>query len=110
MDDPEGKEKAAESLRESQPNASGPDAAAGGMGVSSEREGHAGPRQHATDGMRDNSLSDGPTDDDAPPEQSAGGHEENPAALERENEWPSKDPRSDGDHPHEQDPGLRRPD
>ena len=34
------------------------DELAGDMGVSSEREGHTGPGQHATDGVNDTSLSD----------------------------------------------------
>lgn len=48
-----------------------------GMGVSSKREGHAGPGQHGTDGVRYT----GPTEPrgDAPPEQSPGSPEVRPA-------------------------------
>ena len=51
-------ESASEELRESNPNAAGPHHAEGEMGVSSEREGHAGPGQHSTDGTRDTSVED----------------------------------------------------
>ena len=66
-------------LRESQPNASGPDAAAGGMGVSSERTGPTGPGQHGTDGTRDTSPKE--LGDDVPPEQAPGQVEENAEGL-----------------------------
>jgi hypothetical protein len=54
--------------RESTPNASGPQGAAGGMGSSSERIGRTGPGQVGADGVRDTSEQDAPAD--APPEQS----------------------------------------
>ena len=54
-------ESAGEELRESNPNAGGPDHAEGDMGVSSEREGHTGPGQHSTDGSRDTSVDDDET-------------------------------------------------
>ncbi len=76
--------------RESTPNASGPAGAAGGMGSSSERVGHAGPGQVGADGMRDTSLVETP--DDAPPEQSAGGEEPNPDEVEPKAGYPSLDP------------------
>ena len=79
-------------LRESNPNASGPDRAAGEMGVSSEREGHTGPAQHATDGTKDTSRIDVDTD---LPEQSPGNAEPKPEGLEPKAGYPSKDPRSD---------------
>jgi hypothetical protein len=81
-------------LRDSTPNSGGPDGAAGGMGVSSERVGHAGPGQRRTDGVLDTSVV---TDevDDTPPEQSPGGPEENPIGLEPKAGYPSLDPRSD---------------
>lgn len=60
-------------ITDSTPNATGPDHAAGDMGVSSERVGPTGPGQVATDGVRDTSVP--PPDPDAPPEQSAGGEE-----------------------------------
>ena len=62
--------------RESTPNASGPQGAAGGMGSSSEWVGPTGPGQVGADGMRDTSVLETPAD--APPEQSAGGEEPNP--------------------------------
>lgn len=66
----------------------------GGMGVSSEREGASGPGQHGTDGVRDTStVEDDGTD--APPEQSAGGVEENPDGLEPKAGYSKTDPRSD---------------
>ncbi len=65
----------------------------GDLGVSSEREGHAGPGQHGTDGVRYT----GPTEPagDVPPEQSAGGVEENPDGLPPKSGYPKLDPRSD---------------
>ena len=61
-------------IRDSTPNSTGPDRAAGGMGVSSERVGHAGPGQEATDGVNDTSATE--PAGDVPPEQSAGGDEQ----------------------------------
>lgn len=81
-----------ELLRESNPNAAGPERAAGGMGVSSEREGHTGPRQHATDGTKDTSLTE--PSGEVPPEQSAGSPEDNPEGLPPKAGYPSVDPRS----------------
>ena len=74
------------------------DELAGDMGVSSEREGHTGPGQHGTDGVRYT----GPTDPgpDAPPEQSAGGVEENPDGIAPKAGYPKLDPRSE-DKPYE---------
>ena len=43
-------------ITDSTPNATGPDHAAGDMGVSSERVGPTGPGQVATDGVRDTSV------------------------------------------------------
>lgn len=77
--------------RESTPNSSGPDGAAGGMGVSSERVGHAGPGQERTDGLKD--TSELPTPDGAPPEQEAGGDEPQPEGIEPVAGYPSRDPR-----------------
>ncbi|MBC9734402.1 hypothetical protein [Nocardioides marmotae] len=102
----------AEPLRASNPNATGPQGAAGGMGVSSERVGHAGPGQTSTDGVRDNSVAE-PGDetgteadaDDVPPEQSAGGPEANPDPVRPKAGYPSKDPRS-ADHPFDAKPDL----
>jgi hypothetical protein len=65
-----------------------------GMGVSSERIGHTGPGQQATDGVKDTSVSrDGDTD--VPPEQRPGNVETNPAGLEPKAGYPSLDPRSE---------------
>jgi hypothetical protein len=80
-------------LQESTPGSSGPDRAEGGMGVSSERTGHAGPGQDTTDGVRDTSLG-GPDGDDVPPEQRPGQEETNPEGIEPKAGYPSKDPRS----------------
>ena len=77
--------------RESTPNSSGPEGAAGGMGSSSERVGHAGPGQVGTDGLRDTSVSD--VEGDAPPEQSRGGEEPQPEGLAPKAGYPSLDPR-----------------
>lgn len=79
-------------IRDSTPNANGPDGAAGEMGVSSERVGSTGPDQTGTDGVRDTSEAGRP--DDGPPEQSSGGPEENPDGLDPKAGYSSKDPRS----------------
>ena len=80
-------------IRDSNPNANGPDGAAGGMGVSSERTGPTGPGQHSTDGVRDVTPVDR-TDEDTPPEQSSGNPEENPDGLPPKSGYSSVDPRS----------------
>jgi hypothetical protein len=80
-------------IRDSTPNSTGPSRAAGGMGVSSERVGHAGPDQEATDGVRDTSPA--AVEGDAPPEQSADGDEVKPEGLPPASGYPSLDPRSD---------------
>ena len=80
-------------IRDSTPNSTGPERAAGGMGVSSERVGHAGPGQEATDGVRDTSPS--PTEADPPPEQAPGGEELRPQGIEPAAGYPSLDPRSE---------------
>ena len=82
----------ARDVRESTPNSTGPERAAGGMGVSSERVGHAGPGQVATDGVKDTSAVH--SDDDVPPEQSPGGEEVQPDGLVPHAGYPSLDPRS----------------
>ena len=94
MDDPQGTQRKEELLRESQQNAYLPDAAAGGMGVSSERVGHAGPGQEATDGVKDTSVGTG-RDRDVPPEQAPGAVEENPEGLPPKAGYPSLDTRSE---------------
>ena len=89
----EHRDPQARDIRESTPNSTGPERAAGGMGVSSERVGHTGPGQQATDGVKDTSPVPPPAD--APPEQSAGGEERQPEGLEPVAGYPSLDPRSD---------------
>ena len=49
-------------IRDSTPGSTGPERAAGGMGVSSERVGPTGPGQEATDGVKDTSAA--PVDED----------------------------------------------
>jgi hypothetical protein len=65
------------------------------MGVSSERIGHAGPGQEATDGVRDVSPHERDPDEDVPPEQAPGQPEDNPEGISPKAGYPSKDPRSD---------------
>lgn len=83
-------------ISDSTPNATGPAKAAGGMGVSSEREGHAGPGQHATDGVRDVTAEERDPDADVPPEQAPGAEETNPEGLDPKAGYSSRDPRSRG--------------
>lgn len=85
-------------LRDSQPNAGGPDGAAGGMGVSSERVGPTGGGGEGTDGEKDTTE---------PVHIDAGGDligsdaeltpetEENPQGIDPKAGYPSKDPRSE---------------
>jgi hypothetical protein len=82
-------------LRESNPNSNGPQGAAGGMGVSSERVGHTGPGQVGTDGLKDVSEHERGPDEETPPEQSPGNPEENPVGLPPKAGYSSKDPRAD---------------
>lgn len=82
-------------VQESTPNSTGPQRAAGGMGVSSERVGHTGPGQVATDGVRDVSPHERDLDADVPPEQAPGADEENPEGIPPKAGYPSADPRSD---------------
>ncbi|WP_028651395.1 hypothetical protein [Nocardioides halotolerans] len=80
-------------IRDSTPNSTGPSRAAGGMGVSSERVGHTGPGQHATDGIKDTSRTDAPNDEEqrlGADESEAGVEGLDPAAG-----YPSLDPRSE---------------
>ncbi len=89
-----GPDHADEEIQSSTPGSSGPDRAAGDMGVSSEWVGHAGPGQTATDGLRD--VAPHETDAaPAPPEKSVGNQEENPAGIPPKAGYPSKDPRSE---------------
>ena len=84
-------------IRDSNPNANGPDGAAGEMGVSSERVGPTGPGQVSTDGVRPTTRLDPASepDVDTPPEQSSGNPETNPEGLDPKAGYSSKDPRSD---------------
>jgi hypothetical protein len=79
-------------IQDSTPNSTGPEHAAGGMGVSSERVGHAGPGQEATDGVRDTSPTTLP--EDTPPEQAPGAEEVQPEGVAPAAGYPSLDPRS----------------
>lgn len=65
----------------------------GDMGVSSEREGHTGPGQYGTDGVRDVTVRR-PQDEDAPPEQRPGAEEENPDGITPKAGYSDIDPRS----------------
>lgn len=93
----------------SNPNANGPDGAAGGMGVSSERTGPTGPGQYATDGQLDTSPDAPAPDADTPREQSASEHDDiNPEEqLHPVGGYNSKDPRS-ADAPYEPGPSYER--
>ncbi len=88
-------EDTAEAIRSSTPGSGGPQHAAGDMGVSSERVGHAGPGQEATDGLREVAPHETYGGADAPPEQAPGKPEENPVGLPPKAGYSSKDPRSD---------------
>ena len=81
-------------VQDSTPGSSGRHRAEGGMGVSSERTGHAGPGQHSTDGVRDTSAGKH-VDHDPVPEQSPGNEETNPEGIEPKAGYPSLDPRSE---------------
>ena len=83
-----------EEFRSSTPGSSGPDGAAGGMGVSSERVGHAGPGQEATDGLRDVAPHERDPDEETLPEQAVGNPEDNPEGIEPKAGYPRIDPRS----------------
>ena len=92
-------------VRDSTPGSTGPERAAGGMGVSSERVGHTGPGQFATDGIKDTSA----LPPDTPPEERPDGDDEGgaessdrirtteepqPEGLDPKAGYPSLDPRS----------------
>ena len=84
-------------LKDSNPNAAGPDRAAGGMGISSERVGPTGGGGEGTDGEKDTSAS--PHTDDAgdvvgSDAEFARGDEDNPEGLDPRSGYPSPDPRS----------------
>jgi hypothetical protein len=100
MSDKEREAEEFEDLGASTPNSTGPKGAAGGMGVSSEREGPAGPGgEQRTDGGRDTSAGGRP--DDGPPEQAPGAPEDNPVGLRPKAGYSSVDPRSRDDESEE---------
>jgi hypothetical protein len=84
-------------LKDSNPNAGGPDRAAGGMGVSSERVGPTGGGRLSTDGERDTTeprhtdAGGDPVGSDA---EFDPGEEQNPVGIEPKAGYPSRDPRS----------------
>jgi hypothetical protein len=80
-------------IRDSTPGPTETERADDGMGVSSERVGHTGPGQEATDGINDTSAA--PMGDDVPPEQAPGAVEVQPEGIAPAAGYPSKDPRSD---------------
>ncbi len=93
-------------IRESTPGPSGPQGDTDGIGVSSERVGHAGPGQTDTDGVRDVRPSgEFAPGGETPPEQSPGGPEENPEGLEPLAGYPELDPRSK-DKPYDAPPQV----
>jgi len=94
-------------LADSTPNAGGPERAAGGMGISSERVGPTGGGT-GTDGERD-TTAPRHTDEagdvigtDAEPDP---GPEENPEGIAPKAGYPATDPRS-GDHPYRRGPSA----
>jgi hypothetical protein len=91
----EDRTDADEEIQSSTPGSSGPQRAAGGMGVSGERVGPTGPGQTATDGLRDVSPRQRPPEDETAPEQSTGGVETNPEGIAPKAGYSSKDPRND---------------
>jgi hypothetical protein len=97
-DPPEGGHAQETELKDSNPNAGGPERAAGGMGISSERVGHTGPGTESTDGEKD--TSEPPHVDQAGDHIGSDGEftqgpEDNPDGLEPKADYPSKDPRSE---------------
>ena len=94
-----------EDLQSSTPGSTGPARASGGsagatgaeelgMGVSSERVGHAGPGQVATDGLRDVAPHERGPDDEIAPGRVAGEPEPKPVGLPPKADPPRLDPRS----------------
>jgi len=87
-----------EHLQSSTPGSTGPARASGdsgsGMGVSSERVGHAGPGQRATDGLRDVAPHERTPDDEVAPDHLRGEPEPKPVGLRPKADPPRLDPRS----------------
>ncbi|WP_395659478.1 hypothetical protein [Nocardioides sp.] len=84
-----------EEIQSSTPGSTGPQRAAGEMGVSSERVGPTGPGQEATDGLRDVSPHERTPAEDVAPEQSTGNPEDNPSGIPPKAGYSSTDPRAD---------------
>jgi hypothetical protein len=85
-------------LKDSTPNAGGPDRAAGEMGISSERVGATGGGDEGTDGERDTSAGrakDHSGDWIGSDADFAQEREDNPEGIDPKAGYPSKDPRSD---------------
>ena len=94
--DDSGNEQPTE-LRDSNPNAGGPDRAEGGMGISSERVGPTGGGESSTDGERDTTappLTDEASDVIGSDAEHAAQPEANPDGIAPRAGYPSKDPRS----------------
>jgi hypothetical protein len=99
-----------EDLQSSTPGSTGPSRASGaavaagdaagdaaedaGMGVSSERVGHAGPGQQATDGLRDVAPHERTPEEEIAPDRAPGDPEANPAGIPPKAPPPRLDPRS----------------
>jgi hypothetical protein len=84
-------------LKDSNPNASGPDRGAGGLGISSERVGATGGGAEGTDGEKDTSetrRADHSGDWVGSDAELAQEREENPEGIDPKAGYPSKDPRS----------------
>lgn len=85
-------------LVDSSPNAGGPDRAAGGMGVSSERVGRTGGGGRGTDGEKDTTApahTDAAGDVVGSDAEFDQGDEDNPEGIDPKAGYPSHDPRSD---------------
>lgn len=69
-----------------------------GMGVSSERTGHVGPRQQdAAHGVTPSGIVEPGPAAEEPPEQRPGHHEKNPEGLAPKAGYPELDPRHDAE-------------
>jgi len=95
------RDQASQAAARSRPSAPELRGAVGGMGVSSERVGHAGPGQEGTDGLRPTALPADTVTNEAP-EQHPWGEEENPVGLPPKAGYPRLDPRHE-EHPYRPD-------
>jgi hypothetical protein len=86
-----------EELQSSTPGSTGPERASGGegegMGVSSERVGHTGPGQRATDGLRDVAPQERSPEDEIAPDRLRGEPEPKPVGLPPKADPARLDPR-----------------